>query len=548
MPPGSQRTLITPSTRDPRWTRWDPTGLPAKFHELREHQWDAAQGVLEAYQRGADCVWLDAPTGTGKTLVADLVRRELAVPTAYICHTIGLQRQFLEDFPYARLLMGRANYETSDGPPDATCADCTYNVVDGCMWCAERRSCPYEQARAGAAASKLSILNTAYWLHEQNWVGRVGRNRKLTVVDECDTLENELMGFVEFRVSDRQLGRLGVPVPKEGSHRTTIGRWFVDSLEPAVKGYLADLDGDTLDDIRERTRVERLLGNVRRICQQVDVDEGLTTWVRDVNDGPMTLKPVTVKDWGSQYVWRHCPQWLCMSATVISPDELASSTGVDKKWETVRVPMTFPVENRRIIVAPVADMSRKGRENGEWDVCISALVRVCDRHPGERVLVHTVSYDLARMASSRLGAELARPVLTYRSARDRDSVLARFRRTPGAVLVAPSMDRGVDLAQEDCRVVVVTKVPFPNLGDRQTSERLRLPDGDSWYAVQTIRTLVQMTGRGVRSADDWCVSYILDRQFTHNTLRKHKFLLPAWWREALDTSFPVRQLLKREGQ
>jgi len=110
------------------------------------------------------------------------------------------------------------------------------------------------------------------------------------------------------------------------------------------------------------------------------------------------------------------------------------------------------------------------------------------------------------------------------------------------------MDRGVDLAQEACRVVVVMKVPFPNLGDRQTSERLRMNDGDAWYAVQTIRTLVQMTGRGVRSADDWCVSYILDRQFTHNTLRKHKFLLPVWWREALDTRFPVKTLLVKEGQ
>jgi Rad3-related DNA helicase len=42
-----------------------------------------------------------------------------------------------------------------------------------------------------------------------------------------------------------------------------------------------------------------------------------------------------------------------------------------------------------------------------------------------------------------------------------------------------------------------------------------------------------MTGRGMRSEDDYCESWILDKQFTDNIYKKNRQLLPSWWREAL---------------
>lgn len=42
-----------------------------------------------------------------------------------------------------------------------------------------------------------------------------------------------------------------------------------------------------------------------------------------------------------------------------------------------------------------------------------------------------------------------------------------------------------------------------------------------------------MTGRGMRSIDDSCDSYILDRQFISNIWKKNQSLLPNWWKEAV---------------
>jgi len=81
--------------------------------------------------------------------------------------------------------------------------------------------------------------------------------------------------------------------------------------------------------------------------------------------------------------------------------------------------------------------------------------------------------------------------------------------------------------------VIVTKVPYPYLGDKQVKARTYgTHDGNMWYAVQTIRAIAQMTGRGMRAVDDWCVSYILDSSFM-DLYGPNRRLFPEWWSDAI---------------
>jgi Rad3-related DNA helicase len=98
------------------------------------------------------------------------------------------------------------------------------------------------------------------------------------------------------------------------------------------------------------------------------------------------------------------------------------------------------------------------------------------------------------------------------------------------VLLAPSLERGVDLPKDQCGVIIIAKVPYPSIGDKQVNTRLySTPNGQLWFQVQTVRAIVQSTGRGMRSADDFCISYILDKQFA----KIPKELLPGYWKEAI---------------
>ena len=62
-------SVHVPERGDPSWA-----GLPAWATTFRDVQVQAVAEVLEAFEAGAKVVMLDAPTGTGKTLIAEMVR------------------------------------------------------------------------------------------------------------------------------------------------------------------------------------------------------------------------------------------------------------------------------------------------------------------------------------------------------------------------------------------------------------------------------------------------------------------------------------------
>jgi len=352
---------------------------------------------------------------------------------------------------------------------------------------------------------------------------------------------------------------LGVTAPKKGSHYPTIIKWMGGDLRDAVEdklrrakaqGVLALGDAGT-GDVKRARKIRQLEQLKRDIDRAVNVardetagEDGRGGWVRDNDGGPLVLKPVTIDRFGAQMLWRHAERWLCMSATIVSAEQMAESLGVgDGEWAVVRVPMTFPEENRPIYQCPVANMTAKDKAEA-WPAMVDGIVAVLgqDKYRGERVLVHAVSYALADAITQGLRRKgIGREVVTYRGAGEREQAIAKYRSVRGAVMVASSLDRGVDFKGDDCRCVIVAKVPFPYLGDPQVSKRMHQPGGNEWYVVQTVRTVVQMTGRGVRSSDDWADTWVLDAQFGTNLWKKARRMFPKWWSSAVEF-VPRREL------
>ena len=544
------------------WTRGGKQPpLPDWVERVMPHQVKAVREVVEQFAT-CDVVMLDAPTGTGKSLIGELVRRELDVDRGlYVCTTKSLQEQYLRDFGYARVLKGRRNYtptkltsrqrdgyRAGGGWRDSlgvTCADCDAGPAgqppedQSCSYCEFVEDCPYTVARAGAMGAPVGVLNTSYLLAECNGPGKF-RGRDLVVCDEADLLERELLGFVEMRLGKTVISKLGVEVPKKGSHMATIRNWLGEEVLPGLVDLRRAAAGRRdLDSRREHNRIDRQIEDVKRV---IDREDG---WVRENDEeGPrssdgLVLKPVTVEDVAGKYLWRHGTKWLLMSGTTVSAEGQADALGIEEaglKWGRVDVPMLFPVANRRVVFAPVALMTRKGQEAGAVEKMKVAVQRVLDRHPGDNVLVHTHTYALAKEISASIVD--ARPVITYTDAYGRDDSLEKFKDRAGrggAILVASSMGRGVDLPGELCRVQVIVKCPLPSLGSRQVSERLRTAGGQLWYAMEAARSIQQMTGRAVRGQDDWAVTYILDSHFSKMLGEGKRWgLFPEWWLDGLE--------------
>jgi Rad3-related DNA helicase len=525
--------------------------LPEWVQDVRPHQVDAVEEAVQAYESGVPVVMMDAPTGSGKTLIAELIRRRLNLPTLYVASDNSLVDQVARDFPYAKLLKGKRHYRTQNDPY-MTADDCTSRGPgSACYFCDERYMCPYQQAKEAALTAPLAVTNTSFLLTEANKVGKFS-GRKFVVADEADTLESMLMGFVEYNVSAKRIRDFGMDEPGKGVHKQTLVAWL-DELSSRLYEEVQKVGRDASPEAAKTLRslsmmyedTKRVSGELSREISRKQAGESEGKWLRDYNDktGGLILKPVMVDSFGTRNLWRHSKQWLLMSATIISSDEMADSLGLPLEYHTVKVPMTFPVENRPVILAPVANCTYKDMKQAIPRL-VKAISVVCDKHPGDRIMVHTVSYHLAKELMWELRKTVkGRKFVSYSEGAERESALLEYKRTPGAVMLAPSMGRGIDLPGDLCRVQVIAKVPFLSLGDRQVSARTHLPGGDLWYAVQAIRDVVQMTGRGVRSKDDHAVTYIFDQQFAQNLWRKHKGLFPEWWRESVITNQSVREFL-----
>lgn len=547
--------------------------LPEWVTQLREHQVTAVREIVEAFEDGADVVFLDAPVGAGKTLIGELVRRELDVRHGlYVCTDKALQDQFLNDFPYAKVLKGKANYRPTNAVGEVTCEDCTKTTPDGgCNWCPQTHRCPYPVARDRAlgrrdgnrweGGAKVAVLNTAYMLSAGNFTSNM-RKYELVVADECDMLEGALIGFVEYHVPEWIGDLLYLDYPKKSVRKPTLVAWLNDTAQVAA-AWLRD-NPDVLE-VKKRNRLSSFVEDTKLAAShlQADIDAAKRhqdddsdedqsgRWIRDYGDDrnpvrTLKLRPVMVSQHGARYLWRLGHRWLCMSGTIISSDEMADSLGLPLDYRTVTIPSSFPVENRPIILAPVANVTAKA-EPEDYDALIYAIEQIGRMHEG-RILVHTVSYKLTKLlhdACQMVGPDgKPRPKVQYVNAAGKNYALQKYLSHPDAVLFAPSMDRGVDLKGDKCAVQIIAKCPFPSLGDKQVSSRLRLPGGQQWYSVKTVRDIVQMTGRGVRSDTDKCVTYVLDQQFTRNVWGKNKNLFPAYFRDAVDTRADIRPLLR----
>lgn len=506
------------------------------FDDLRPWQVDAVEQIISAYENGARFVLLDAPTGSGKTLIAETVRRMMrASRTLYLTHSLALQDQFIADYPYARLLKGRANYLTENGR--ATCADCT-GPVGECLWC--ERKCPYLVARDRALNGELMVSNMSYLLSEVR-SSRSGLSGwpTLTVVDEADVFEGVVMGQAEVAIGERVLGALGIDPPKRGVRWRTLFDWLVrvfiprarDEIDRGFRGVVGERE--MLARAKFLRRVRTALNNALLLVR-TDGD----IWVREYGDG-LTLKPVYVGELIEDIVWRHLPgKVLLMTATSISFEELSDSLGLgDAKF--VELPSVFDSSLRPVFLCNVAAPSSKNKTE-TWPLLVDAVARICGKHATEKIVIHSVSYEMTRVIVERLEREFHK-VVSYDHAGMRDRAIAEF--VDGArILVAPSVERGLDFPDDLCRIQIIPKVPYPYLGDRQVSTRLHLPGGQLWFDVQAARTLVQMCGRGMRHAQDWCITYVLD-----SGVKKLLSLCPAWWREAIQWEADTRWVRGQGG-
>ena len=156
-------------------------------------------------------------------------------------------------------------------------------------------------------------------------------------------------------------------------------------------------------------------------------------------------------------------------------------------------------------------MSLKEREIS-FNHLKTIIYSICStKFKDQRGLIQTGSYDIAKRLYDLAPFEIKQRMLIYNGSREKNTMIKIHQMSSNTILLGPTLNEGIDLPGDECRFIIIMKMPYPNLGDRYVKEKVKI--FPLWYNSTTSNEIIQGIGRGIRYNGDWCVTYIFDACF-----------------------------------
>jgi Rad3-related DNA helicase len=502
------------------------------FGQIRDQQRIAIEFALENFViNDKRFVVIESPVGSGKSAIAMTIAnyfRQMSKRSYVLTTQKILQEQYVKDFGQTGLiqLKSSASYSCKKHDSDVkplSCSDVkkllrakpdTKSFYKEC--CGDE--CRYAQAKATFIESEQSITNYAYFLVTNAHSYQKMPFRDLLILDECHNIEASVSAFVEVSFSNKFYKNvLNVKMPPVAASQDVVHKWLTVTCWKKLRNLIAtkkEAHGAHAKSSEVALALAAEIEDLEKHFKKLDFFKRVydsREWVLDISrtdqrgERIYEFKPLDVSRHARELLFDYCDKTLLLSATIIDIDSFCLSVGIKKdEVAYLRLPSTFPIENRRVHVMPVGSMSRKNFDE-TMPMMVRLIKEILRQHSSDKGIIHATTFKIAQYLNQHLQDER---VLVHDSS-NRNEVL-RFHLTvrEPTVLLSPSMTEGVDLAGDKSRFQIICKIPYPYIGDVVVASKMQTQP--AWYEYQTAKTIIQALGRSVRNERDFAASYILD--------------------------------------
>lgn len=533
----------------------DPRDLGLPFDAWRKGQRETVQAVCEWYvdPHSTKFLFLEAPTGTGKSLLAGAVIAHLKACGESVRGLIStvsksLQTQYADGtLPMANIAWGRGNHDCLVLPPgsDPSDAPCTYGFK-----CDVRDRCTYYVERDRAAIGDMAVLNTAflltclrfvepsYALAEQIPVDpyfsaphKLFDGASLYIHDEAHLLEGAIRNSVEMKLYHSFFADAGFPLPRVADYGVW-GDWLEEAL-PEVQAMADAYKREAQRAARQGQQPEgmalekRAVGYASQLAMLAYTLLPMHPHIDLSMNQFISIRPIWGAPFAEQSLWRAAKKHILMSATIIHPNYLAQSLGIAAEdYKYVSLPSPFPISGRRVI--DVAQQRITGKTTrDQFARLVEQMDEIIASRPEDKGIVHAVSYQRAKDVVA-LSSQRGRMITHGNGRGEKEAAIAAFIHAgPGTIFVSPSVGIGEDFGKDDgCRMQFMVKYPIPSIGDPIVQARME--DVPQCIYFEADMAFVQAVGRGMRTPSDYCDTYVLD-----SGARSRYGWLPQWFKEAI---------------
>lgn len=472
--------------------------------------------------------------------IMNYLNRYKGDPQSYIVTSQKpLQDQYLRDFGYGEGMghifdiRGRNNYWCNQ--PKSKEEDNCYDNRNTCKM-AGTIDCSYTWKRIMAQFHPIASTNSTFFaVGTSTW-----RTRELAVIDECHNAPDDVLNLVSFTIDDNTLADCDLPhlvydtdlKYQEGLVKVLPEGGFIKWLEtlkdPLVhhmndlqgkarainEGLLYDSAGNKIFELpkEDEQMIDKLVqinDRIQRFMENKDYTEWVIETIHKNGNRKFQARPLDSGYFAPGFFLNKAKFTALQSATIIDINKFCEDMGIrPEDMAFSQKPSPFPLQNRLVFNMDAVKMGYKDIEDSMDDLC-RWIKRIVESYPVHKGIIHCQTYKLQKEIATRL-RDMDRFIVPGPGQRS-EAIAEHCRHKKPTVLMSPSMTEGIDLKGELARFSIVVKLPFPYLGDKRTA--IKAKRDPAWYQYQTSKTLVQSVGRGVRSMDDWCHTYILDKAF-----------------------------------
>jgi hypothetical protein len=213
---------------------------------------------------------------------------------------------------------------------------------------------------------------------------------------------------------------------------------------------------------------------------------------------------------------------ILMSATIIDPKNFCKILGITD-FDYIEVNSGFDSKKAPIHIMVKQKLNFQNLK-GMMPTIAKQISGLMQHHKEDKGIVHTHTQFIADFIRDNVKSN--RLLCREAGVKNEDILESHTESISPTVLVSPSMSYGVDLKGDLAKFQIIIKAPWLPTKDVRVEQMMKI-DKD-WYVNKMLSTLIQASGRGIRSNDDECITYVLDGSI-FDTISKNKHKLPKFF-------------------
>lgn len=478
-------------------------------------------------------------------------------------HSNSLVEQYkntFENSPSVMIIKGKTNYPCNQlreelDDPTATAEDCNVTtesfdtLPDNC------KKCQYLNDKKQVNKIETLITNYSYQF-TSNTITHHLKDRLINVFDESHSINDTWASFFDIKINDELFEKLKKYFSDdkdvfsfqkdvdfendENENELMVNFGKMRAILPKVTisnyvQYLSKLHGLLVAfnkymlvyidkfNVTIHTQDKGLLKKITRLKRHSNVLNRLITTIDEfLNDryehsfeltelNDLVIKPIFIGKNSNKILAMYN---LFMSATV-SGEYIKNTLELDDCAYIVLDPVYDPSQKRIAFVGNTKLNYQLMKEDSTWKYLVDNIKMVADVDDfiSEKGLVFVTSFQMGKNIADRLSRDRyftkRHKIFLHESGQKVDDVIKSFKEYNGsAILISPSIWEGVDFSDDYARYQIITKAPYPSLGEARIKHIANCYS--DMYKIMTVKKIIQAVGRGIRNKDDWAYTFVLD--------------------------------------